>query len=146
MMGPHKTPFLHNFCETVTRLIILTLLILSSLSPAWAGQWWYLIVPPYVNQKKDGSLYTNANLSEWVEIPFESLKECESNREIFIKSRRDASEEAKQEWHKASRDKSSPDYQERLKDRAEIWERAKEYVKKSYFARCIAPDDPRLKP
>jgi hypothetical protein len=120
------------------RFTILTLLILSSLTPAWAGQGWYLLKPLFKHNQPPLGLPnqpprfietdSSIPLPQWEqEGAFESVEECENKRKMLTK-------------HYGTELKLA----EKKNDEA-----AKIYYNINFSqmidARCIASDDPRLK-
>ncbi|MHB8483202.1 MAG: hypothetical protein ACYDBV_10815 [Nitrospiria bacterium] len=70
----------------MARILIISFLILSSLTPSWAGQGWYMMRPPFEsfeseNKNKVYPLY------KWNQVKaFDSAKECEGEREKLKKN------------------------------------------------------------
>ncbi|MHB8483396.1 MAG: hypothetical protein ACYDBV_11790 [Nitrospiria bacterium] len=118
----------------MTRFLIMTLLIISSLTPAWAGQGWYLMVPRVVNQSEKF-------LSEWEQYgAYDMAKECQDTLttekekiQRFLDRTRETLEEAEKSHNNAN-----------IIDAKRTYDRALAQVR-WLDARCIASDDPRLK-
>lgn len=64
----------------MTRFLIMSLLVLSSLTPAWGGQGWYLIEPD-THKDSDGDYSYSISMARWTQIQsFESGAACEKER------------------------------------------------------------------
>jgi hypothetical protein len=126
--------------RTMTRFIIFTLLILSSLTPAWAGQGWVLIVPPPTSgnnlrifsfaDERDflaGAFDITAALAKWVQLKsFDSVNDCEEFR--------------KNKTYFWTGDIGEDPGEAKIREQYET--KIRKHIEAS---RCIASDDPRLK-
>jgi hypothetical protein len=94
-------------------------LIFLFVLPAWAGQGWYLLVPPPVKGSKGQYLEIDAPIRLWNQrSAHDTARECQDQLMSW------------DEWAEKN-----------MKDKDKL-ERTRNQVA---FARCIASDDPRLK-
>ncbi|HXN07561.1 MAG TPA: hypothetical protein VN944_10925 [Nitrospiria bacterium] len=131
--------------------VVFFLLLLVAL-PAWVGEGWYLIVPPLKSGQAFSSHaiynYTNNDfdlkspLSKWVQIgTFGTAADCEASINKGFETSTNLYKEYKKKKEEAQNagNKVQADIYEQL--RAEL-----SIENTYYFARCVASDDPKLKP
>ena len=102
---------------------VIFFLLLFVAFPVWAGQGWYMMKPPIILNSEnpdDSKIDESAPFSKWDQIQaFDTAKDCEKTMVKLIKSQK----------NKKARSKS-----DLIKELSET------------ESRCIATDDPRLKP
>lgn len=127
-------------------------LLLFVVLPAWVGEGWYLMIPPLKSGQAFSNLaiynYTNKDfdfkspLSKWNQLAaFGTAADCEASINKGFETSTNLYKEYKKKRDEAlnAGNKVQADIYEQL--RAEL-----SIENTYYFARCIASDDPKLKP